>query len=322
MRHAPRVVASLVLVAAFASASAAHAQDNSAAIEALFADGKRLVKEGKYADACPKFLASYNLENRSGTLLNLADCYEHEGKLASAWARWVEAKAIAGRANQPDRVQLATQRAAALEPKLSKLTIKVGNPPAGLAVTRDGVAVAAAVYGEAIPVDAGKHTVQATAPDHKAWTTEVVVADGADQKVVEVPVLADEAAAPRPLPPAEPPPPEGHRLGTRAIVGIAAAGAGVVAVGLGSYFGVAAIGMKNKSNQGLCNATTNDCTSPQGVTDRTDAVHDATASTALLVAGGVAVAGGLVLWLTDTSSNKTQATVGFDGRFVRVSGSF
>jgi hypothetical protein len=321
MRLRRFALACLAASALCARGTQALAQDNSAALEALFAEGKKLVKEGKYAEACPKFLASYNLENRSGTLLNLADCYEHAGLLASAWARWVEAKAVAGRANQADRVQLATQRAAALEPKLSKLTIKVANPVPGLAVLRDGVAVAAAVYGEALPVDGGKHTIKATAPDHKEWISEVTIADGADLKVVEIPALAEQAVAPPPLPTPEPPPAEGHRVGTRTIVGLATAGVGVVALGVGSYFGFAAIGLKNKSNDGLCSAATNDCNEPQGVTDRTDALHDATASTALLVAGGVAVAGGVVLWLTD-SSGKSQASVGFDGRVLRFAGSF
>jgi thioredoxin-like negative regulator of GroEL len=67
-----------------------HAQDNSAAVEGLFAEGKKLAAEGKLAEACPKFLASYNLENRSGALLNLADCYEKTGQLATAWARFLD----------------------------------------------------------------------------------------------------------------------------------------------------------------------------------------------------------------------------------------
>src|SRR5262245_1002113 len=50
------------------------AQDTSAVVESLFNEGKRLAAAGSYSEACPKFLASYNLEHRTGTLLNLADC--------------------------------------------------------------------------------------------------------------------------------------------------------------------------------------------------------------------------------------------------------
>src|SRR5437763_1990631 len=107
----------IVLAAAAAAlgalAAPARAQDNSAAVEALFNEGKRLSAEGKIALACPKFLASYNLEKRLGTLLNLADCYEKNAQLASAWARFVEARTLAARANQQERADYATQHAKA-----------------------------------------------------------------------------------------------------------------------------------------------------------------------------------------------------------------
>src|SRR5436309_1887312 len=78
----------------------AFAQDNSALVESLFEEGKKLAAAGNYTDACPKFLASYNLEHRTGTALNLADCYEKSGQLASAWARFVEVATVAERAGQ------------------------------------------------------------------------------------------------------------------------------------------------------------------------------------------------------------------------------
>src|SRR5581483_3808708 len=94
---------------------------------------------GKYDEACPKVEASQRLDAGLGTLLFLADCYEKGGKLASAWATFREAESIAaGRGDQP-REQIARTRSAALEPRLSKLWIKVveGND-AAIVVKRDG----------------------------------------------------------------------------------------------------------------------------------------------------------------------------------------
>src|ERR1700679_1006853 len=155
--------ARLLLIAALVTAAprALAQQDNSAAVEALFSEGKRLAGEGRFAQARPKFLATHTLEHRLGTLLNLADCYEKNGQLASAWARFVEAKTLAGRASQPERATFAGQHASALEPRRSTLTIVIDHPSDGLVVKRDGVVVDPAAYGVAVPVDGGPHTIDA-----------------------------------------------------------------------------------------------------------------------------------------------------------------
>jgi hypothetical protein len=111
--------------------------------------------------ACPKFEASLKLDPGLGAILNLADCYEKNGQTASAWAEFREASAAARASGSKDREDLARQRAAALEPKLSRLTIVVGKQSAQ--VTRDGTSVDSAAFGTAMPVDPGKHVIEATA---------------------------------------------------------------------------------------------------------------------------------------------------------------
>src|SRR4051794_15794728 len=64
--------------------------DAAAAAEVLFSDGKRLVQERNFAAACPKFEESQKLDPGLGTLYRLADCYEHVGRTASAWAAFLE----------------------------------------------------------------------------------------------------------------------------------------------------------------------------------------------------------------------------------------
>lgn len=44
-----------------------------------------LVQKGDWAAACPKFEESERLDPGIGTLYHLADCYEHVGRLATAW---------------------------------------------------------------------------------------------------------------------------------------------------------------------------------------------------------------------------------------------
>src|SRR5258707_11096102 len=132
---------------------------DKATSEALFGDGRRLMSQGNYAQACPKFEASLKLDPGVGAMLNLADCYEKNGQTASAWAEFREASSAARAAGSRDREELSRQRASALEPKLSRLTIVAGKQSAQ--VTRDGTPVDSAAFGTAMPVDPGKHVIEA-----------------------------------------------------------------------------------------------------------------------------------------------------------------
>ena len=67
----------------------------SPAAEKLFRDGKQFMQEGKLAEACEAFRKSQELESRSGTLLNLGDCEEKRGRIATAWELFVQSRALA-----------------------------------------------------------------------------------------------------------------------------------------------------------------------------------------------------------------------------------
>src|SRR5215212_4797523 len=98
---------------------------NAAAARALFGEGRKLAAQGKYREACPKFEESLRLDPGMGTQFNLADCLEHTGRTATAWAQFLDVAAAARAAAQSERERVARERAAALEPKLSRLTIEV-----------------------------------------------------------------------------------------------------------------------------------------------------------------------------------------------------
>jgi hypothetical protein len=138
--------------------AAGRASDNAAAADALFQAARLLVEEKKFAEACPKFEASYRLEKTFGTLMNMADCHENIGKIATAWAEWGEAAERAAKEGDK-RETYVRQRRAALTERLPKLQINVTRPRAGLAVSRDGVTVDEAAYGLPLPVDVGAHRV-------------------------------------------------------------------------------------------------------------------------------------------------------------------
>ena len=119
MKGLGRSLTALLLLTA--SASAETPQEKAAA-RALFDDAKHLQKEGKLAEACPKFAESYRISPLLSAKLNYAECLKDWGKTASAWAEYRECAAQAAKAAD-DREQFARERVALLEKSLARLTI-------------------------------------------------------------------------------------------------------------------------------------------------------------------------------------------------------
>jgi hypothetical protein len=164
--------------------------------ETLFREGRRLMAAGNTGEACARFAESYALEASSGTLLNLALCHETEGKTATALAEYRAAAHLAESQGREDRAVVADGKAAALEPKLARLTVVGANPPPGLKVTSDVPALDEARLGVAIPVDPGVHRLTAVATGRHPWTVTLEIRE-AEQRSVELPTLEME---PRSLP--------------------------------------------------------------------------------------------------------------------------
>lgn len=300
---------------------------NRAAAEALFNQGRALVASGKYAEACPKFEASEQLDPGLGTLLNLAECYEKLGKTASAWAEYREAIPLARAAGSKVREDLAVERAKALESRLSMLTIRAlgGEDSLGLEIRRDGVLVQAAELGAPIPVDPGPHTVEAIAPGKKKWSSTVELSD-AQKITVGVPELSPDsqpkAAAAEPVKPVAPPPLEqpaqaGSGQRTAAIV---VGAVGVVGVGVGTLFGLGA-SSKWSETKDHCSAYPYGCDA-QALDAHSSANSKATISTVAFIAGGAALAGAAVLWFTADTGKEKNVAVGMGPGAAFVRGNF
>jgi serine/threonine-protein kinase len=326
----------LALAAILLTATPARAQGRDpTTAEALFDEGRRLMHDGKYAEACPKLEASQRLDPGVGTLLNLGDCYEKNGQTASAWARFREAAAAAVSAGMREREKIARDRAAALESKLVRMTILVRDESrvAGLEIKRDGVRVEPESWKTPVPVDPGAHAIEVTAPGRKAYAISVQIVANAKVTEVEIPPLADAPAppaAPTPAPMAGPPSPpaaaesaapgasiptaRGGDGATQRTLAIVALGVGVVGVGLGATFGILSGYAWDDAKKG-CSASGCDAASIQA---GNDAGALADVSTVTFVVGGAALAGAVVLWLTApraTQPNLTSAPTGLGARF-------
>ncbi len=301
-----RALALGIALCALGAPRAARGDDTSvAAATVLFDEGVKLMDAKRYVEACPKLARSQELAPSGGTLLALAECHEKSGKPASAWLEYREAAIRAAAAGKRAAEASALDRAKSLEPRLPRLTITAPVRADGSTteIVRDGVVVKRAELGVAVPVDPGKHEVAARAPRKRAWTRTVELAESMAIEV-KIPPLEDDApAVVGAVPPSAIEPhdePSASAPGrTQRIAGVAVGSLGVAGIAVGSVFGFLA---KSKNDAAL----THCATAIDGVfrCDKTgldltsSAKSRATASTVFFVVGGLALAAGVVLFVT------------------------
>lgn len=311
---------------------AAHAQERDpAAAQALFDQARELSRQGKFAEACPKFQESNRLDPGIGTQFNLADCYEQSGRVASAWAAFLEVASQARATGQSEREKAATKRAEKLQARLPRLVINVpeASKTPGLEIRRNGMLVGSAQWGTPVAVDPGEIELTASAPG-KQTLRQTLRAEEAKTANYSLPALAQgEAAATPPVGAAAPAPaavpspaappasasaplapasdtaaPQGGR-NTAIVLGLA--GVGVVGVGIGTVFAVMAKGKYDESKEKDCDLDDVNSCGPLGVELRNDARSKGDIATVSLIVGGAALAGAGIVWLASGSSDAKRS---------------
>lgn len=316
---------------------------NKAAAEALFQEGERLFGAGNFAEACPKLAESQELDPALGTAFRLSECYEKQGKLASAWSLYLEvANKLAG-AGEPSKAEKVRQRAAALEPKLSKIRIEIPASVSALPnleVRRDGVFMGRASWGVALPVDPGKRVVRVEAAGKEPWEAAVEVTEPGAVVPVRVPALKDSADNSSVLNQNTKGFGDGSPgLSGSAALGLVLGGVGIAGIGVGAAFGVVALnkaseweertGDPSRCARGLDGVLR--C--KQGEIGPIQEIESsrsmfATVSTIGFIAGGALLAGGAVVWLASGSSRpdrpamRIAPAIGLGGAGVSLDGSF
>jgi tetratricopeptide (TPR) repeat protein len=274
----------------------------------LFAQAKQLMSEGKFAQACAKFEASYDADPALGALLNLADCLERDGRMASAYGRWGDAIDYANKKND-ERAKFARERREEIKPKLSFVTLAVKGEADDLTVFKGDTKLSKGAFGTALPTDPGETVIQVVrGADQVLWETTIVLAE-AQQKTVEIPLDVIAQANPTTMKKRSS---GSGRTGPRGDVGAAPEGfwstqriAGFVvgAGGLlvaGGGFALGGIAQSKKSDlDAECSAgeETRYCT-PSGLEIADEARTFAEASTYTLIAGGIVVAVGITVIIT------------------------
>jgi len=311
VRRARYASAALLCLSIAQTARAQQPPRDPAAAESLFRSAREAVGRGDYATACPQFAESQRLDPAPGTLMNLADCEEHMGKLASAWEHFLRAKEQLRPGD--DRIPYAEQHVAALEPRLPHLVVKLkAGAPAGTKVLRDQVTMGAASLGVRIAVDPGAHTLAVVAPERVPSKQEITLREGETREIELEPGAPERAQWPTvteskpqgqpeaPAPPAD----DGGRRTMALVIG----GIGVAGLAAGAVTGLMAFSAAGTYKDN-CNQTTGACQSATGVDAASSGKTLSTISTVSFLVGAAGVGAGAYLWLT-SGSNAPRAAVG------------
>jgi hypothetical protein len=311
-----------IIASILSLAGPASAQSDSAAARALFSEGRQLMTAEKYSEACPKFEESLRLDPGMGTQFNLAHCWEKIGRTASAWALFLDVAAAARAGNQPQREAAAKERAAALEPKLTRLRIEVPEPAPDAKIFRDDQEVGKAAWGTAMPVDPGDHVIRVTAEGKKEWTQDVKVPPTSRTFSVTVPALEDLAVA------QASPPPDRHEIasdtssphdngssgggGSSKVPALVIGGIGIAGLAVGTVFAVQGYS-DNQQALKLCHVgdSGNDCPNKPEHDKHDQLVDDAKRELLIgwvaIGVGGAAVVTSAVMLLTGGESSDSAA---------------
>lgn len=315
----------------FAVEGRARANDPAAA-QALFDQARKLMMQERWSEACPKLDESQRLDPGGGTLLHLAICREHEGKIATAWAHYHDALNVAQRDGRKDRAKIAQARIDALKPRLPRIRVRVApqnRTLPGFRVSRDDVVVGEAQWGESVPVDPGVRTITARAAGHAEWKTTVDIPGEASETTVDVPALEKENEDTAVSPAGRAPSPstrieDATRGDGQRTIGVVLGGVGVVGVAVGSIFGLMAISKQSEADRECTPPDRTRCTAA-GVEAGKDGMTFGDVSTIAFVAGGAFLLGGAALYFTAPEPGTKigvapafapgRAGVAFNGRF-------
>jgi hypothetical protein len=298
---------------------AAAQDDRETRALALFHEGRALLEKGYCPAAIPKFLEAIRLRESIGAHLSAAECYEHDDPAAS-WRQYKTAERQALELTD-DRESFARSHAAALEPGLDIVQVRVVDAPPGLAVVVDQKLVVDAKDWKVALVP-GDHTLLATAPNKKPWSRTLTASVGReDVRITLVDAAPSGAAVPLEAPavpvvaPRPPEPePQTPALGPRPLrrrIGLGFGAAGIAGLALGSIAGILAVttksdlrtqcGMFGGSYPSNCGGPT-EASNTAWRNDRTSEVSTlrtwATVSTVGFIAGAALLGTGATLYLT------------------------
>ncbi len=314
MKH--RVFACVLALGALSSSGRAHAQESTVADPAAEARtqyglGTQAFQAKKYSEAALHFESAASFRPHAVALYTAGLAWDLANKperAADAFSRALDVPGL-------DAKQTATakERVATLEKTLGTLAVTGGE---GTKVQLD--ALTEAPVPARLHAPAGSHSLSVRVPgkpiDHREVTLEAGhVAELDLTKEAKPAPPPPPAEEPKPPPPPKEPPPRAHDEFwiTRRVIGVGVAGLGVAALGAGAVLGINANGAKDAYDAAPTREAFDHASSLQTWTN------------VALIAGGVALAGGIVLVvLPDGDSGEARLQMGLGPSGAAIGGRF
>lgn len=323
MRHVGIAVAIVLAITSRRPAAAEPSAADRAEATRLFEQGRTLLKDEKYAEACDAFAKSFALDQAPGTQVNLGDCALREGHVAKAWRLYDAAAHEYERTSRSAGAKFARDAATALAPRLATVAIRVADPKTdGLELHVAELDVPAS-DNIVVLVDPGKLEVTARAPGRAPFA--ITIEGIAGKRVsVKIPALDETASTP---PIDKPATREGARDPGRVklAIGVGVAGGALLATSL-------VLGLLARQDYNDVLGDPNGCfETPTGLLCKTpdaaqrvsDATDKANLATGIAIAGAVVTAGAVILFVTAPrehvavvpTATASSVGIGLIGRF-------
>ncbi len=294
----------------FVFASPVTAQESPS--ETLFNQGLEEMQAGRYDKGCPALAESQRLDPRPGTLFTLAECEAKRGRIATAIARYDEylllfaSMSADKQAKQYGRDKIAAEQKAALMPELPQLTLTLApSAPRGTVVKRDGLVVAEAALGVALPVDPGEHVISLEPPGGPVTEERLTIAKGEKKQMMLEPKLGPSASeGPQPNGPSVPvsPTPDAG-MSSRKVAMFTAGGVGAAGLAVGLIAGAVTLG---KAGQIKDKCPAGSCETPADLDLASSAQTSGLVSSIGFGVGIVGLGAAAILYFTDPARNKTS----------------
>jgi hypothetical protein len=300
----------------------------------LFDEGKAAEDTGRWRQAADKFRQAASIKDTPGIRFHLARCEEEQGAFVEALVEYDRARElIDGGVKAPDVERLLAEARDRVRARVALVTLRLPQGVENASVSLDGKAVSGSVLGVPLPVNPGKHRLQATAPGRAAYDQSIQLGSG-EVRDVTIPLAITLAPATAPSPASESARPASRARGlddtgisTRTIVMVGEASLFVAALGTGIVFSVA-----RSSAQGRVKAADAEVLQQYGGPDpdgiacsgsdpepscakrhqaEQDSARAGNIATAGFIAAGVSAAAfGLTWWLWPSQRAPAKASVG------------
>jgi hypothetical protein len=165
----------------------------------LFEEGRAAAEASRWAEAAGKFRKALAIKDTPGLRFHLAHCEEEQGAFVEALIEYDRARELLEAGSKaPDVEKLLPEARERVRAKVALLTLRVPEDVQNLSIQIDGKPLSASVVGVPMPINPGRHRLQAVAVGRTAYSAEVSLGLGEVREVTIALPFATTAPARHP----------------------------------------------------------------------------------------------------------------------------